>query len=156
VKKAILAVAVVLSMAGGAWGQTHQHQFAVIDGRTNPELISDDVAYEAVIGTMASASAEHQRAYFRNFKLSVTQVETGIGILRDFREAHEKLVQTYNEAAQRSQTMDRGAFNTFQIENTALLRNTQVKLESLIGTERFNLHIQGEKAHIQINKGGGQ
>ncbi len=147
-KKAILAVAVVLSMAGGAWGQTHQHQFAVIDGRTNPELISDDVAYEAVIGTMASASAEHQRAYFRNFKLSVTQVETGIGILRDFREAHE--------AAQRSQTMDRGAFNTFQIENTALLRNTQVKLESLIGTERFNLHIQGEKAHIQINKGGGQ
>lgn len=159
-----------LSLCGYCWAQGsppgHTHPaVTVVDGASNPDLISDSTAYRVwlVAVSIAPDSTEKQRrfqeAHLRRVRLtsSVDYIRLLV-ILGEFKSQYQTLVTAYNESAKNALLSGSHAdLQAFLQRRDDLVSTTRAAIAQRLtpeGAALVDAHVRGEKRHIQIHTTG--
>jgi hypothetical protein len=161
----------VLSVfALGTWAQTstsqHQHPNEnVVDGAKNPELIPDSTAYRLWLVTVSlppnatEKERTFQQAHLKKLQLTDADNLKLLSVLTEFKSQYLDLIGRYNESAKAAlrhggQTDEK----PFLQQRDDLVSSTRDEIAQRLtheGAARIEVHVQGEKNHIQLHTTGG-
>ena len=139
----------------------HDHgQTNVVNGAVHPELIPDKEAFRLfflAVGTDSKSLPEdlvRQRSMLAQAKLSAKDAETAVGILTEFKQTYDALVQKYNDAVAAATTPaelpDGGKLNA---DTDVLTLTTEAKMGSQLSPSGFRslyAFVQSEKSKMSV------
>jgi len=153
-KCSVFLLVALLGTVGLSYAQQDQSAAAAtIDGSQHPELIPDSIAYRLYFITVASMPANVQRSQLTSAGLSPTEVQAASKILADFKTAWDGLRNGYNQSVAASESTGvppNGG--QFALQRDVLVANTRAALQKVLsasGMQKFDAHVQGEKARMK-------
>jgi hypothetical protein len=163
--KRIFMLAFLLSIVPAFASAQVQHimpKITVVDGEKNPELIPDLTAYHSLFLHLSTSvnptvlEANRQSAGLNQLGLSGVEQIRVIGILRNFRDSRDSLINNFNAAATVAQTQGQPISDALlrqQLDDlTSTTKTAFAAAVSSAAASNLDAHVQAHKAHIRIIK----
>ncbi len=143
--------------------QVHHHEpvtYAIIDGRTNPELISDAIAYHLVFIHIANILADptaplgQGQAIFSDIGLTEKDQQQFITVLSGYRTQHNLAVAAHNlkvENAMAARTVP-PSFVPERDLQTQITRDLLKSSLSPSGMQAIDVYVQNEKKNMKVTR----
>jgi hypothetical protein len=142
---------------------SQQHDIApepdLIDGATNPELISDTTAYQLWFAAITADVQDHpedsqaaRRAFLRAAKVNEEDLEKADAVLLHFKTQYAQLLEGYNNDVNSG---GQPSIPSLLAERDSLVESIRGELESTVSAESVkNLreHVQLEKRNMKVAK----